>query len=153
MKDSSVDLIQVFCSNFDCDIDLRYPPGVVKRFKNSVKWPDLASTNLFSDLSEYDRKMQLHRLEIHLKRSRYSLEVLNLVLSSKESLPHLEDAIRSHYLKTDSADNFHPEMIALGLKGLKMLPSSLDDATASDSALQKYEKWLRLAADKVSLDA
>lgn len=150
MKPPTVDLIQIFCANFDCDLDLRYPPGVVKRFKSHVRWPNLKSTNLFSDLAEYDRNAQIHRLEIHLKRSRYSVEVMNLVLSSSESLVHLEMAIREHYSKTSIDVSFHPDMIILALKALDMLPSDLDETEAVASAVEKYHKWLARSIEKVA---
>jgi hypothetical protein len=149
MKTPTIDLIQVFCANFDCDLDLRLPPGSVKRFKSEVRWPDLDSTNIFPSLSGHDRQAQIFRLEIHLKRSRYSVEVLNLVLRDRGLYPHLEIAIRDHYLKTYTSDNFHPDMIVLALEALNLLPASGDSSSSIKMAVEKYEKWLSLAGEAV----
>jgi len=151
VKSPTIDLIQVFCANFDCDLDLRYPPGVVRRSRKGVVWPDLSATNLFQDSDSYDRKVQIHRLEILLRRSRYSLEVLNLLLSTQDPLPHLMQAVKTHYSCTPTSENFHPEMMVYALRALGMLPPEMDESLAISDALSKYEKWLGLATAKAAL--
>jgi len=148
MKTATVDLIQVFCANFDCDIDLRYPPGVIKRFKSEVRWPDLVATNLFAEHKQYDRRALIHRLEIHLKRSRYTIEVMTQILGSDTPQYHLLEAVREHYSKTPLEVNFHPDMIVTALRALGLVSPDLNNEDAIDTATYKYEKWLKLSLSR-----
>jgi len=145
----SVDLIQVFCANFPCDIDLRQPPGV-NRFKTSVKWPAFDHCPSFFQLDTFERRVQVQRLEINLKRSRYSLETLQLVLAEEVPPSHLILAIRNHYSVTPVEENFCAEYVVRALVELAILPLDVDQRTLTTTAETKFSNWLDSAIQKCS---
>jgi hypothetical protein len=147
MKYPDIDLIQVFCSNFKCDIDLKQPPGV-NRFIKNVLWPSFEDAEIFSNLNSYDRLIKIQKLEILLKISRYSIETLNIVLGSSDKLPHLELAIREHYSKSEISENFHAKEIIVALKALNLISSDVNDVELIAVAEKKFNKWLADALKK-----
>jgi hypothetical protein len=147
MKNPTIDLIQVFCANFRCDIDLTQPPGLL-RYINDVKWPSFEECNLFTSLDEYSRKVKIRELEIFLKRSRYSIETLQLVLSGKSSVPHLKKAVLDHYMRTPNKDNFHADKMIVALRALELIPEDINESESIESAEKKYSDWLIAASRK-----
>lgn len=73
-----VDLVQVFCSNFESHLDLSGP----RSRRRQVEWPP------FHDMSEAD--------VVTAKISRYTLEVFNLVLSGEGD--HLIPDVLAYYV-------------------------------------------------------
>jgi hypothetical protein len=149
MINPSIDLIQVFCANFKCDIDLRLPPGL-PRYINTVKWPDLDNCKSFNGLEPYDKKIKIHDLVMCLKKSRYSIETFHLVLSNPTPLIHLQDAIKNHYMKTPIKINFYAEKMILVLDDLGLLPNDIDRKLSIREAEAKFNKWLQTAFEKCS---
>jgi hypothetical protein len=149
MINPSIDLIQVFCANFKCDIDLRLPPGL-PRYINTVKWPNLDNCKSFNCLEPYAKKVKIHDFVMCLQKSRYSIETFHLVLSNPTPLMHLQYAIKDHYMKTSIKNNFFAEKMILVLDDLSLLPNDIDRESSILDAEAKYQKWLQSAYEKCS---
>lgn len=143
----SVDLIQVFCANFPCDIDLRQPPGV-NRLRTSIKWPVFDQCPSFVKLDNFEKLIQIQRLEINLKISRYSLETLQLVLAEEFPPSHLVLAIRNHYSVTPVEEGFYADYIVRALVELSILPTDVDQRILTTTAVTKFGNWLEAAVQK-----
>jgi predicted HD phosphohydrolase len=137
MKYPDIDLIQVFCSNFKCDIDLRQPVGT-NRYIRDVIWPSFEDAEKFSKLNRFDKLIQIQKLEILLKISRYSIETLNIVLGSSQRFPHLELAVKDHYSKSDISDNFHAKEMILALQVLNLISLDVNEEELIHIAEQKF---------------
>jgi len=147
MKNISIDLIQIFCSNFKCDIDLRLAPGGPPRYISSVNWP------LFEDFNKpqmnndsHNLRTRYQKLEILLKNSRYSIETVQLVLSSPNKYPHLENAIKTYYSKNNIKDFFHSDAIVEALQILNLIEIN-DDSNSQliEETDMKFLSWLHKA--------
>ena len=147
MKNPTIDLIQVFCANFKCDIDLSQPPGL-PRYIGDVVWPNFEDCNIFTSLDDYSRKVKVRELEILLKRSRYSIETIQLVLLDKSSVPHLKSAILNHYMATSTKDNFHADKMIIALRALELIPNEINEAESIANAEKKFSEWLLAASQK-----
>ena len=147
MKYPDIDLIQVFCSNFKCDIDLRQPVGT-NRYIKDVIWPSFEDTEKFAKLNFFDKLIQIQKLEILLKNSRYSIETLNIVLGSPQRFPHLELAIKEHYSKTQIGDNFHAKEMIVALQALNFISLDVNEEELIQVAEKKFNKWLADAEKK-----
>ena len=147
MKNPTIDLIQIFCANFQCDIDLTQPPGL-PRYITNVVWPDFERCNLFANLESYDKKVKIRELEISLKQSRYSIETIQLVLADKSEVPHLKSAIVGHYMTTSIKDNFHAEKMIIALRALELIPEDIDEDESISNAEKKFCNWLEAANQK-----
>jgi hypothetical protein len=147
MKYPDIDLIQVFCSNFKCDIDLRQPVGT-NRYIREVSWPSFEDAEKFSKLNRFDKLIKIQKLEILLKISRYSIETLNIVLGSSQRFPHLELAIKDHYSKSEINDNFHAKEMILALQVLNLISLDVNEEELIHIAEQKFKKWLADALKK-----
>jgi hypothetical protein len=147
MKNPTIDLIQVFCANFKCDLDLSQPPGL-PRYIGEVKWPNFEDFNIFRSLDDYSRKVKIRELEILLKRSRYSIETIQLVLSDRASVPHLKSAILNHYMETSIKDNFHADKMIVALRALELIPEDINEVESIANAEKKFSDWLLAASNK-----
>ena len=127
-KKPIVDPIQVFCSNFPSQLDMSEPES---RWKsgNDTKWPKEFEGN------------------ISLKKSRYTLEVLNLVL--QDSKEHLAKEVLEFYGPTPSQWICNAKLIAstliqLGLSDIseEELEKQIDERVKkwTDDAIEKSEK-------------
>ncbi len=146
-RDPSIDLIQVFCANFPCDIDLGVPPGV-NRLKLGVKWPSFDACASFASLESFERLIRTQEMEIHLKCSRYSIETIQLVLSSQAPPAHLVEAILRHYAVHPHKESFRTDHVIRALSELELIPIDADRERLANVAEMKFEQWLRVAIDK-----
>lgn len=147
IREPSIDLIQVFCANFPCDIDLRLPPGVNRR-RPEIKWPSFDECASFANLEPFERLIRIQEMEIHLTRSRYSIETIQLVLSSQEPAPHLVEAIQKHYAVHPNQDNFRTDYVIKALSELDLIPIEVERETLANVAELKFERWLLMAIEK-----
>lgn len=147
MKTATVDPIQLFCTNFECDLDLRIAPGGAPRFIRSVEWPDLEVC--FRGVTDaYDRRLHSHKLEILLKRSRYSIETVQLVLASKGQFQHLNRAIMEFYSVANINDFFHCNEILTTLEAFQFLEISENTKSMLVAEVEKkFGVWLARAND------
>ena len=142
MKQHGIDPIQIFCANFNCDLDLRLAPGGTPRYIRSVVWPSFEDFCKTTDESAHNRKIKFQRIEIFLKISRYSIETLQLVLSGPNKYTHLEHAINNFYSKNEIKDFFHSESIIDALELLQLI--DFEDASREDlikSVDEKFRLW------------
>jgi hypothetical protein len=147
VREPSIDLIQVFCANFPCDIDLGVPPGV-NRFRPEVKWPNFDACASFASLEPFERLIRTQEMEIHLKCSRYSIETIQLVLSSRAPAAHLVEAIQRHYAVHSHKESFRTDHVITALSELELIPIDADRESLASVAESKFEQWLRVAIDK-----
>lgn len=147
MKNATIDPIQLFCANFECDLDLRIPPGGVPRYIRSVEWPDLEIC--FRKITDaYDRRLMAHRLEILLKRSRYSIETVQLVLASQGQLMHLNRAILEFYSIANVQDFFHAHQILTTLVTFQFLEVTEDMFPSLVAEVEeRFGVWLVKASE------
>lgn len=146
-REPSIDLIQVFCANFPCDIDLRMPSGI-NRLRPGVKWPNFDGCASFANLEPFERLIRTQELEIHLKRSRYSIETIQLVLSSQVPAAHLVEAIQRHYAVHSHKESFRTDHVIRALSELELIPIDADRESLAKVADLKFKQWLSVAIDK-----
>ena len=146
-REPSIDLIQVFCANFPCDIDLGMPPGVNRR-RPEIKWPSFDACASFTNLEPFERLIRIQEMEIYLTRSRYSIETIQLVLSSQAPAPHLVEAIQKHYAIHGSKDSFRADFVIKALSELELIPLEVDKEALARVAELKFEQWLQMAIEK-----
>jgi hypothetical protein len=147
MKNPAIDLIQIFCSNFKCDIDLTQPPGL-NRINSNVGWPSFEDCNYFNNFDSYEKKVKIHELEIFLKISRYSIETFQIVLASKNPPYHLKNAVINHYKKTSIDINFYPDKMIFALLILELIPQDTNQEDSIIKAKNNYLAWLDMAYEK-----
>jgi hypothetical protein len=146
-REPSIDLIQVFCANFPCDIDLGLPPGV-NRLRPEIKWPSFDSCASFASLEPFERLIRTQEMEIYLKRSRYSIETIQLVLSSQVPAAHLVEAVQKHYAVHSYKESFRTDHVVRALSELELIPVDAERERLANIAGLKFEQWLLAAIDK-----